>query len=877
MAGSGQSWESAAQQALDAVQRDPRAAIRIGQRVRENSDCPRAAAVAARALGLAHRELNELGTAVTHLRRAVRLAQRSGSAELTALARMSLGYVLANSGHNVAALGQVSAALRHLTGLDAGRARMQRGVVLHYAGRYEEAARDYTAAVEIAQQEGDALLEARARNNRGLVQTRRGMARGAADLRRAEELFTALGLPLAAADTRWNLGTAAARRGEVAEALRVFAEVDRRYRELDVPRPALQLDRLELLLAVPLPAEATEVAEAAVRELGARGMASDQAEALLGLARAALLAGDPAAATAAARRAGAAFRRQGRPAWAALARGVAHRAELRSGTRTARSVTAMLRTAAQLDATGWPGPALAARIDAGRVCAELGRTDQARELFTVAARARRGGTAERRAQGWYAAALRHRLDGNTAQARAALRRGLAVQDAHRALYGATELRTSSGAHGRDLAAEGLDLAVRGGRPTLILTWAELWRATALRMTPVVPPADPELSAALTELRGVAAAAEAAALAGRPAPADRRRQSQLEQRVRELARHADGTGELRRPPSVGELAAALGDAVLVELIAHGGAILAVVVRDGRAGLHRLGTREQARQAVRQHRFALRRLVTLGDPAAARAAAAQAAGRLDTQLLAPLRALIADRPLVIAPIGDLHGLAWAALPACAGRPVTVVPSAAAWLRACRSAPPAGGPAVLVAGPRLPEGEQEVAALAAADPAATVLTGAAASAAAVTAALRAAPLAHIAAHGVFRADAPLMSTLELADGPLTAYELERLGRAPAVVVLSACDSGLSGVQAGDELLGLAAVLLGAGTRTLIASVLPVPAGRTADLMLDLHARLRRGTGPAAALAGAQQHLRAGGDALSEATAAAFHCIGAGNNFPG
>ncbi|MEU4222018.1 hypothetical protein AB0F10_42595, partial [Actinoplanes sp. NPDC026623] len=278
MAGSGQSWETQAEDALGAVQRDPRQAIGIGQTILERSDNPRARAIAARAVGLAYRELNELSAAVTHLRRAVRLARRGGSAELTALARMSLGYALANSGRNVAALREVTAALQHLSGPDAGRARMQRGVVLHFAGRYEEAARDYTAAVEIARQEGDALLEARARNNRGLVQTRRGMSRGGDDLRRAEEIFTGLGLDLAAADTRWNLGTAAARRGEVAVALRVFAEVDRRYHELDVPRPALQLDRLELLLSVPLPAEATEVAAAAVRELGARGMASDQAE-----------------------------------------------------------------------------------------------------------------------------------------------------------------------------------------------------------------------------------------------------------------------------------------------------------------------------------------------------------------------------------------------------------------------------------------------------------------------------------------------------------------------------------------------------------------------------------------------------------------------
>jgi tetratricopeptide (TPR) repeat protein len=861
-----------AQQALDAVQRDPREAIATAERLlRAGSYDPAARSAAERVIGLALRELNDLPAALTQLRRAVRSGRRADDPELTALARMSLGYVLANIGRNVAALREVTAALSCLTGLDAGHARLQRGVVLHFAGRYEEAAREYTTAVEIAQQEGAALLEARARNNRGLVQTHRGMARGTEDLRRAEEIFIELGLDLAAADTRWNLGSAASRRGDVPAALCAYAEADRRYRELDVPRPALQLNRLELLLGVPLAAEAAELAAAVVRELGERRMASDQAEALLAQARAALLGEDLPAAATAAGAARDAFRRQGRPAWAALARSVALRADFLGGTRTRAALTAMVRNAARLDATGWPGPALTTRIDAARAAADLGRTGQARELLDVAARARRGGIAARRAQGWYAAALRHRLDGADARALAALRRALDVQDAHRAWYGATELRASSGAAGREAAAEGLDIAVTGGRPAQVLTWAELWRATSLRMTPVVPPAEPELSAVLTELRGVSAAIENAALTGHPAPAQLRRQRELEQRVRELTRRAAGPGAVTRPPTVAALAAALGDAVLVELIAHRGAILAVLVRDGRAGVHRLGTLDEARRAARRHRFALRRIVTLGDPASAWAAAAHAARALDAQLLAPLRRRLGDRPLVISPVGQLQAVAWAALPTCAGRAVTVVPSAAAWLRAT-TAPPVTGPAVLVAGPRLPDGEKEVAALAAGRPGATVLTGAAATAGAVCAALGSAGLAHLATHGCFRADAPLLSTLELSDGPLTAYELERLDRAPGVVVLSACDSGLSAVRPGDELLGLGAVLLGTGTRTLIASVLPVPADRTADLMLDLHAGLRAGAGPAAALAAAQRRLTADGDALAHATAAAFRCIGAG-----
>jgi len=42
------------------------------------------------------------------------------------------------------------------------------------------------------------------------------------------------------------------------------------------------------------------------------------------------------------------------------------------------------------------------------------------------------------------------------------------------------------------------------------------------------------------------------------------------------------------------------------------------------------------------------------------------------------------------------------------------------------------------------------------------------------------------------------------VTVYDLEALGHAPSTLILSACESGLSGVRPGDELMGLASVLL-------------------------------------------------------------------------
>ena len=132
----------------------------------------------------------------------------------------------------------------------------------------------------------------------------------------------------------------------------------------------------------------------------------------------------------------------------------------------------------------------------------------------------------------------------------------------------------------------------------------------------------------------------------------------------------------------------------------------------------------------------------------------------------------------------------------------------------------------------------------------------------ALDGAALAHLACHGHFRSDSPLFSSLELADGLLNVYELQRIRRAPEVVVLSACDLALSGVQAGNELLGLAAALLGMGTRTVIASVVPASDAAARRMMLDFHRRLASGTTPAAALAEAQ----------AKSTVAGFVCLGRG-----
>jgi CHAT domain-containing protein len=83
-------------------------------------------------------------------------------------------------------------------------------------------------------------------------------------------------------------------------------------------------------------------------------------------------------------------------------------------------------------------------------------------------------------------------------------------------------------------------------------------------------------------------------------------------------------------------------------------------------------------------------------------------------------------------------------------------------------------------------------------------------------------------------------LADGPLTAYDLEALSAVPQTVVLSACDAGR-----GDGALGLASVLLSIGARTVIAPVTPVRDSDSPAFMQGLHRLLASGIAPARALA--------------------------------
>ena len=827
-------------------------------RARRDHDL-KAQAVAERALGIAALQLEDPDAALGHLRAAIQLGRQAGAAELAAEARMTLAFALAVRGRGRQGLKEIETALESLRSRVArARARAQRGVILIQLDRPAEALSDFKAAVPVLRAEDDLVWLQRVLSNRAVLYGyRQEFAAAEADLAEAERLCVRGELDLSLGYVHQNLGWINALRGEVTSALHYLDLAERRLREHGVPVGELLADRCQVLLSVRLLSEAAEAAEAAVREFTRQRRNTGLPEARLLLALAATLDGQADRGLEQARQAVREFAGQRRARWAVLARFTVLRARA-SASRppgTGAELRRLERIADDLAAAGWLGFSLDARLLAARAALQRDLTARACAQLQVVSRHRRRGLALQRAQAWYGEALIRRANRDRRGATAAVRTALRIMDEHWAFLGATDLRAHAAGHRVEVAELGLRMAVDGGRPARVLEWAEQGRASHLMLKPVRPPDDPELAAALSELRATVSEIFKLRGEGGSVGALQRRQVALERQIRDHHRRLppEPGSPPPRPLTARALAESLGPAALVEFIHLDGTLHAVTVSGGRVRLSRLGPAAQAAELVDKAHFALHRLArsqaSEAGMTAARALLADAGARLDALLLRPVASLTAERPLVLVPTGPLQSVPWSILPSCAGRPVTVTPSAALWHAGLR-AHGRDGHAIVAAGPGLPGADAEAVAVAALyQVAATV--GTAATVEAVTALLDGAKLAHLAAHGRIHPHNPLFTSLIFADGPLTVYDLKQLRRAPQLVVLAACDMGRSTVRSGDELLGLSATFLALGTRHVIAPVVSVPDAETAPLMIAFHRFLASGVPVASALARAQQQL--------------------------
>jgi tetratricopeptide (TPR) repeat protein len=744
---------------------------------------------------------------------------------------------------------------------DRGLLLGQRGLLSMRTWRRSDALRFFDEAV--------ALLQGNPAETAALAGTllNRSFAHlNAGDVRRArrdamwcQQVAADAGHDLIAAKALHNLGYCELLAGDIPAALQVFNTAASGY-ALNGPGmlPVLAMDKARALHAAGLSGDAAAELDAAMDSFRQQRLDYDLAEAELARAEAALAAGEPSVARRWAAAAQRRFRRQDNEACACLAELTRLRARSISAGRPAPIVTEALLLANRLRNGGLSGDADIAELLAARVLIAGGRADEARRLI---ADGRRRGQVVSLTAGLLRRLVRAELaeqEGRRGAALAELRAGLATVQARRGRLGSIDLQTGIAAQGAELAAAGLRLALDRGSAPLVFAWLERSRAQAFRVRPVRPPADPQVAAALAELRQLGRLLREAELKGKRDPPMAARYADLKREVAEHDRQASGLGQAAAQASVGEVNAALAESRqnLVGILARHGQMLAVVAGHGSVRLIELGDLEEAAEAARRLNADLDTLAGRRLPARLEAVIRESiwhqTGILTAEILAPLRSSLGEGGVVFVPSGPLASIPWSVLPDLRGRPVTVCPSASSWLAAWRRGQagatgtgPAAASPLLVAGPDLEHAIPEVTEIAKIYPGCQPLLAETATVSSTLHALDGAPLAHLAAHGHHDQENFLFSRLDLADGPLMAYDIQQLTAAPRHVVLSSCDVGRTVVRPGEEILGFTAALLYMGTATVTSSVTRVGDAAAVGMMTAYHRLLATGARPAQALA--------------------------------
>jgi tetratricopeptide (TPR) repeat protein len=731
----------------------------------------------------------------------------------------------------------------------------QRGLLLLRAGRVDAAIAQLDMATRFADA-GAAEELCKVLLNRAVAHMDNfQLQRARADLERCAQRARAAGQSLLELKATHNLGFVEYLSGNLPAALQLMDEA---YAMDPSIAPGIaKLGKAEVLVAAGLVREA----DATLAEAGAifrrDRLTQDLGETELERARCALLDGDAQSARRLAMRARNRFRRRGNDRWRRHAELVLLQAELEDGRPPGRLSGPALRLSEQFGQDGVRLPARTAALIAAEAHLGSGRTGAAQDAL---ARAGRSGSTEpitARLHRGYVQAQFELATGHRAVGARRVRAALADLAGYQASFGGIDLATAAAVHGRRLAALDLSLALATGRPDAVLVAAERSRAVSTRLVAVRPPGDPAYADLLARLRQTVDALRT----DDRVPALHRQRRELESAVAARGWTRVGAGVVGEAVAVEQVRAALGDATLVAFVRHADLLHAVVIGSSAGRLVQLGPAAAVDELVRRVRADLDVVARPQLPAQLRAAIRASLSRslaaIDDALLTPLRI---GGPLVVVSTGVLCQLPWGLLPSLAGRPVVVAPSATAWHAAHTRKRSVHKRVTAIAGPGLTDSSSEATTVASYWPHGQSLVGDTATGARVASALSAARILHVAAHGVHHPENPLFSWVRLADGPLFAHELDQTAGVPEHVVLSACELGLATIRPGDETLGLTAVLLQLGTRSVVGGVARVADDAAAATMIDYHARLRNGADSASALA----------DAVA-ATGAPFVCFGA------
>jgi tetratricopeptide (TPR) repeat protein len=852
-----------AQRAASLIHSDAAEAAAIAGKILAHEGIDPRSVAGSSALALAHTVVGRIQIDLGHVHAASRelllareLLQRA-DADTKAYVLLTAVTVTVNEGRLDEALAFVNEALEIPT-VHEGSGRTQRALILQRLGDTHGAIEEYRLA-EALLSDADVAIRVRVLLNRGAALGYLGRFDEAiADLQTARSLSQTSELGLLDAKATHNLGFIAGLQGDLIGALELYAEASGGYERAGAGTAVLSSDRGAALAAAGLFREARADISTSIQDLLHRGLLADCTDARIQDVRLALAIGDPSSAELTARVAEREFRAQGRDRWAAVARGYRIVASERSGTGPVDQLRSeesdLVKLTGDLEDLGWASLAWNLRSVLARRLEAVGRHDDAMTVLTTD----ESPPTDFSVQLAYAEAQiqRHRIAGRIHEVRIEFSASMALLDEHRTSTGSAELRARATALANDLLDAILSAEGSIGDAAGAMRALDAYRDATLRLWPLHPSGD-----------HVASSVEAD-------PAKHFDPMTVDNGFHREAELIRSDRSRRAPLYLGGVRTVEDDnsdrfphRSAMYLVRNG--TLEVIVREGSAISHQsLCPLDDVTVGIERLRALLAPAFEIGTRGTrAKRRLAFECEELSELLVAALPSPRSNEPLVIVPDPSIAGCPWGMLDAIREASFVVSPSLASWRRASRLGPPRRETVALISGPRLLGAEREVRSLSERfDPSTTVLVGPDATSKATLDAFASADLVHLAAHGHFRDDHPLLSGLELVDRTVFGYDVDRLERTPQVVVLSACGVAQHDGQPGSH-LGLAAVFLAHGTGTVVAPLVDVPDELTADLMMRFHELLPE-VGAAAALA----HLRTMGDEAAQLVASAFIAIGAG-----
>jgi len=815
--------------------------------------------------------------------------------------------------------------------LDASQTQVAKLIALGVLGRYAEADRVGRAALKVFVRAGDQLAAGKIEMNLSNVAARRERHKDAEafalsalrrfrrigerawqtmaendlastyseinDFRRAEKYFTLAAesarrtkMLLTEAEIEASIGNLELFRGRYAEALRSLERSREKYERLSMPHQSAiaELEIADAYAELGLNVEAVSMLEPAAEKLKRLRLTADEARARSVLARLFITQNDLSRASKELKRARILYKRESNPA--GIARSDLLTAEIEIALGRFESALSLAGDAiTSLTDTANKRSLLYARWLAAESQRLDGRTKHLRQTFEQIADDAKSEHQLNVAVAALTSMGKLAVEANDIRgARGSLSKAISLVEVMRAPLAAEEFRMSFLSGRLEPYNELVKLEIAQGRFTDAFIVHESARARSLaegvgNKASAAGKTDRELERLREELNwlysrvshgGGSAATEKEITA---------LEKKISDKMRRIAALAKSSKADLRKIDVEQLVQTLGDErALVEYVGIDGRLSAFVVSDGNVDyLPDLCSEDEIRSLLDGLRFQFGtfrfgQIAVAGFLDQLKRSTDHYLYQLFQKLIAPIQQLTGSKRLIVAPSGQLNYVPFSGLfdgekYLAEISEITVTPSAAVWLSLSKRRRPRSDTALVMAfsDESIPLADAEALTIGSTFKDPTILTGKKASFTAFVENAPKADVIHLACHGQFRSDAPMFSSLHLADGWVTVSDIAHRKLKASLVTLSACETGLSRIHDGEEMLGLTRGFLSSGARSLVVSLWTVNDQATSRLMADLYRRLQRGDGPAASLRAAQTDLiRSGAHPYFWS---AFVCIGA------